>query len=72
MEKTSKKRFAKERLFGGGSDEIWVTFLDANGRTASLPKEQFVKISKEQPWKIKKIIKRLKKAFSKDFFCYII
>ncbi len=55
MEKTSKKQLAKEKLFGGGGDEIWVTFLDANGRTASLPKEQFVKISKEQPWKIKKL-----------------
>ena len=55
MEKTSKKQLAKERLFGGGSDEIWVTFLDANGRITTLPKEQFLEISKNQPWKIKKL-----------------
>lgn len=55
MEKTSKKQFAKERLFGGGSDEIWVTFVDANGRITTLPKEQFLEISKNQPWKIKKL-----------------
>ena len=55
MEEKSKKQLAREKLFGGGSDEIWATFVDANGRITTLPKEQFLEISKNQPWKIKKL-----------------
>ena len=55
MEEKSKKQLAKEKLFGGKDEEIWVSFLDANGRITTLPKEQFLEISKYQPWKIKKL-----------------